>query len=174
MLTPDQDGPPAPDTTRPSLLLRLRNPRDDEAWRVFVETYTPLVYGYCRRRGLQASDVSDVTQEVMVQVSHSIRDFSYQPERGRFRDWLGTLTRTKLIGFLPGTPARERRVASPRRNWSVSSRRPSPTHFGTRAFRHVYSKLPSAARDQDSRRLPGSRSSVPGSTARPRTRPPWN
>jgi RNA polymerase sigma-70 factor (ECF subfamily) len=86
--------------TRPSLLLRLRNPRDSEAWGIFVETYTPLVYAYCRRRGLQDSDVADVTQEVMAQVLRSIPDFTYQPERGRFRDWLGTITRTKLARFL--------------------------------------------------------------------------
>ncbi len=86
--------------TRPSLLLRLRDSRDADAWRIFVETYTPLVYAYCRGRGLQASDVADVTQEVMAQVTRSISDFSYDPGRGRFRDWLGTITRTKLLRFL--------------------------------------------------------------------------
>jgi RNA polymerase sigma-70 factor (ECF subfamily) len=85
---------------RPSLLFRLRDPRDADAWRIFVETYTPLVYAYCRRRGLQASDVADVTQDVMAQVLRSISDFSYAPERGRFRDWLGAVTRTKLLRFL--------------------------------------------------------------------------
>ena len=73
---------------------------DSEAWRTFVDTYTPLVYAYCRRRGLQASDVADVTQEVMAQVLRSIGDFSYEAERGRFRDWLGVVTRTKLLRFL--------------------------------------------------------------------------
>lgn len=86
--------------TRPSLLLRLRDPRDADAWRLFVETYTPVVSAYCRRPGLQPSDVADVTQDVMAQVLRSIPDFSYQPERGRFRDWLGAVTRTKLLRFL--------------------------------------------------------------------------
>jgi RNA polymerase sigma factor (sigma-70 family) len=80
--------------------LRLRDPRDADAWRLFVETYTPLVSAYCRRRGLQASDVADVTQEVMAQVLRSIADFSYQPERGRFRGWLGAITRSKIQRFL--------------------------------------------------------------------------
>jgi RNA polymerase sigma-70 factor (ECF subfamily) len=86
--------------TRPSLLLRLRDVKDGPAWDLFVETYTPLVYAYCRRRGLQSSDIADVTQEVMAQVMRSIADFSYDPGRGRFRDWLGTVTRTKILRFL--------------------------------------------------------------------------
>jgi RNA polymerase sigma factor (sigma-70 family) len=95
--------------TRPSLLLRLRDVKDAPAWDLFVETYTPLVYAYCRRRGLQSSDVADVTQEVMAQVMRSIADFTYDPGRGRFRDWLGTVTRTKILRYLrnndrPGHP----------------------------------------------------------------------
>ena len=98
MSTTDSDA--SANATRPSLLLRLRDPRDADAWRIFVETYTPLVYAYCRRRGLQASDIADVTQEVMAQVLRSISDFSYEPERGRFRDWLGAITRTKIVRFV--------------------------------------------------------------------------
>jgi RNA polymerase sigma-70 factor (ECF subfamily) len=95
--------------TRPSLLLRLRDLEDGSAWDLFVTTYTPLVYAYCRRRGLQASDVADVTQEVMAQVTRSIAGFSYQRDRGRFRDWLGAVTRSKIVRFLrqqsrPGRP----------------------------------------------------------------------
>jgi RNA polymerase sigma-70 factor (ECF subfamily) len=82
--------------TRPSLLIRLRDSRDSEAWSTFVDTYAPLIHRYCRRRGLQDSDAADITQEVLVQVSRSVRSFDYQRERGRFRDWLGSVTHSKL------------------------------------------------------------------------------
>ena len=36
--------------TRLSLLVRLCDARDDEAWSQFVEIYAPLVYGYVRTR----------------------------------------------------------------------------------------------------------------------------
>lgn len=85
--------------TRPSLLIRVRDAADHEAWRAFVDTYTPLVYGYCRRSGLQDADAADVTQEVLAQVSRSIRNFEYRPERGKFRGWLGTATRNAIGRF---------------------------------------------------------------------------
>jgi RNA polymerase sigma-70 factor (ECF subfamily) len=83
--------------TPPSLLVRIRDAQDAESWQTFVEIYAPLIYRHCRRRGLQDADAADVGQEVLAQVAHSIRTFEYQPERGRFRDWLGTVTRGKLV-----------------------------------------------------------------------------
>jgi RNA polymerase sigma-70 factor (ECF subfamily) len=85
--------------TRPSLLVRLRDARDEESWRTFVDTYGPLLYRWCRRRGLQDADAADVSQETLAEVARCIRTFAYQPERGRFRDRLATVTRRRLIRF---------------------------------------------------------------------------
>jgi RNA polymerase sigma factor (sigma-70 family) len=83
-------------STRPSLLVRVRDAQDHEAWNLFVATYAPVIYRYCRRKGLQDADAADVTQDVLAQVARSMRTFTYQPERGRFRDWLCAVTRSKL------------------------------------------------------------------------------
>lgn len=86
--------------TRPSLLLRLRSSKDQEAWRAFVEIYTPLVFGFSRRRGLQEADSVDVAQEVMRAVARSIGQFEYRPEQGGFRAWLFRVTRNKFNNHL--------------------------------------------------------------------------
>ena len=86
-------------STRPSLLQRVRDPRDSEAWQTFVEIYGRLVYRRCRGGGLHHEDAENVTQEVFAQVSQSIRGFNYQPDLGRFRDWLGTVTRNEISRF---------------------------------------------------------------------------
>jgi len=78
-------------STNITLIGRLRAPDDDTAWRAFVDLYTPLVYRHCRGRGLQDADAKDVTQEVFTQVSRGMRTFVYDPSRGRFRGWLGTI-----------------------------------------------------------------------------------
>jgi RNA polymerase sigma factor (sigma-70 family) len=82
--------------TQPSLLIRIRDHRDAAAWDTFVDTYGPLIYHHGRRRGLQDADAADLTQEVLTEVTRSIHSFEYQPQRGRFRDWLGTVTRRRL------------------------------------------------------------------------------
>lgn len=90
----------ADEPTRPSLLLRLRDAADGEAWHTFASAYAPLVYGYCRRCGLQDADAADVAQGVLAQVALTMRGFVYERDRGRFRDWLRVVTRNRVLRFL--------------------------------------------------------------------------
>jgi RNA polymerase sigma-70 factor (ECF subfamily) len=90
----------ADSSTRASLLVRLRDAADTASWQTFLDTYGPLLYHYCRRRGLQDADAADVAQEALLEVVRCIRTFEYRPEVGRFRDWLGTLVFRKLARFL--------------------------------------------------------------------------
>lgn len=86
--------------TRPSLLVRLRDPRDAGAWEQFVAAYGPLVYRSARRRGLSHADAEDVTQRVFARVLGGIRGFDYDRRRGRFRDWLRTVVRNEVFRYL--------------------------------------------------------------------------
>lgn len=79
---------PTNQTTPPSLLDRIRDHDDTSAWETFCDVYSPLLYDYCRKRGLQSSDAADVVQEVLLRVAKGILKFEYDPMRGRFRDWL--------------------------------------------------------------------------------------
>jgi RNA polymerase sigma factor (sigma-70 family) len=87
-------------TTQVTLLERIQNPTDALSWERFVETYAPLIIKYCRRRGLQDSDARDVAQDVLVQVSKGIENFRYDPDRGKFRNWLGTVTHRAMLKLL--------------------------------------------------------------------------
>lgn len=128
--------------TRPSLLLRIRDPKDAEAWRTFVEIYTPLIYGYCRHHGLQEADAADVTQEVLVKVAGAIGSFEYRPERGRFRDWLGTVTRGELVRFLGKARKGGRGAGGDRAIVALEQlESPGPDPFWTEQFHaHVFEK----------------------------------
>jgi len=93
--------------TRPSLLVRIRDPRDGLAWSQFVDIYAPLVYGYARKCGLQDADAADVTQEVLRSVSSAVKTLEYDPQRGSFRGWLFTVVRNKLRSLVASKAHKE-------------------------------------------------------------------
>jgi RNA polymerase sigma-70 factor (ECF subfamily) len=93
--------------TRPSLLVRLRDARDGQAWTQFVQVYGPVVYNFARKRGLQAADAADLTQDVLRAVAGAASRLEYDPARGSFRSWLFRVVRNRLRDFLA---SRQRRL----------------------------------------------------------------
>lgn len=85
--------------TPPSLLLRIREHNDGEAWASFTEVYSPLVYGFCRSRSLQPADAADVTQEVLLRVATAIQSFEYDQRIGLFRDWMARIVINEIRRF---------------------------------------------------------------------------
>lgn len=94
--------------TRATLLARIRDGHDADAWREFLHLYGPVVYGFARNRGLQDADAADLMQEVLRSVARNANKMEYDPKRGTFRGWLYTVTRNKVYNFLNGQRNRPR------------------------------------------------------------------
>jgi RNA polymerase sigma-70 factor (ECF subfamily) len=104
----------AMDTTPISLLERLRRPGERAAWDRLVQLYTPLLYYWARRMGLQEPDAADLVQEVFAVLVRQLPRFTY--ERGKsFRGWLRQVTVNKWR-------ERRRRAASRREGNAVPER----------------------------------------------------
>lgn len=99
-----------PPPTRVTLLARLKDGADADAWREFVHLYGPVVYGFARKRGLQDADAADLMQEVLRSVARNAGRMEYDPKRGTFRGWLYTVTRNKVYNFLSAQRNRPRAV----------------------------------------------------------------
>ena len=128
--------------TRSSLIARLADVGDNDAWREFVSLYEPFIYRQARRYGLQHADARELVQEVLIAVCRAVSRFTVDRKRGRFRTWLYAVGRNVSVRHLQRIRAMDRasgdthiraaiaETADPR---SVESR-----EFDTELKRHAF------------------------------------
>jgi RNA polymerase sigma factor (sigma-70 family) len=86
-------------STRPTLLESLRDGADPYSWEEFFRRYWPLIYGYAKHEGCSEHTAEDIVQDVMTTVFQQRCVFRYDPQRGRFRSWLGMVVRNKIAEY---------------------------------------------------------------------------
>lgn len=74
--------------TSATLLERLRDARDADAWSRLVELYSPLIRGWAERLNVRGADADDLVQEVMAVVVRRFPEFVHPEKPGAFRGWL--------------------------------------------------------------------------------------
>lgn len=101
----DFDSTAAEPTTRESLLLRLRDYKDEFAWAEFSAIYEPVIYRLVKRRGVQDADAREIVQEILMSVAGAIERFDVTAQ-GSFRGWLSRITRNATIDRLRSVQSR--------------------------------------------------------------------
>ncbi len=91
--------------TRESLVLKIRDPHDQQAWDEFVRLYQPVVYRVARTRGLQAADACDLVQTVFIAIAGSIDRWAANDPSVKFRHWLLRVAKNATINALTRRPA---------------------------------------------------------------------
>ena len=80
--------------TRQTLLRRIRS-HEEQGWLEFYEKYSPLIRWLCRRKGMDDLDlIRLVIQSVMLHFAK--QDWSYDDNRGRFRNLLLKVAELKI------------------------------------------------------------------------------
>lgn len=89
-----------PWATRQTLLMRVRDHADHDAWSEFDKLYRQLIVAAALKRGLQPDDAENLAQDVMLKVTKAIPRFEYDREgKGRFRSWLFTIAYREIVSF---------------------------------------------------------------------------
>ncbi len=87
-------------TTRKTLLDRVKDRDDNEAWTEFYGLYAPLLFRYARARGLREGDADEVRDECLEVIARKMGDFEYDRSRGRFKGWLYRIASGKVVDLL--------------------------------------------------------------------------
>ena len=89
-----------PPDTRHSLIVRLKDSRNDLAWTEFVCAYEPFLTRLLRKQGTPERHVADVTQQLLIAIAKSVDGWKSDGKTASFRRWLGCVARNVVIKFM--------------------------------------------------------------------------
>jgi len=93
-----------------TLLIAIRDPNDNAAWKEFYKRYFPVIVNICRRFNLGVQDAEDTAQEILTVLARKARDFVLDPSKpGGFGGYIRKMTvnavkdlRAKRAALRPG------------------------------------------------------------------------
>ena len=90
--------------TSPTLLRAIAADPESPRWNDFARLYGPIVRRWLARervdfRALGAADRDDLVQETFLAVSRALPGFRYDRDRGRFRGYLFSVVRSRVLRF---------------------------------------------------------------------------
>ena len=89
-----------PPETRHSLIVRLKDQRNDLAWTEFVCAYEPFLTHLVRKQGTPDRHVADVSQQLLIAIAKSVDGWKPDGKVASFRRWLGRVARNVVIKFM--------------------------------------------------------------------------
>ncbi|HTU91696.1 MAG TPA: sigma-70 family RNA polymerase sigma factor [Gemmataceae bacterium] len=89
-----------PDDVCTTLLLpMLSAPGAEDAWRVFLKRYWPLIVEWAKHGGAGRDDAEQIASEVLLKLSCGRALASFDRCRGRFRPWLRSVVRRAALDY---------------------------------------------------------------------------
>ena len=94
--------------TSHTLLQRACDTRDEQAWEEFVRHYRRFIRYILREMEVDANDLEDLTQQVLVNLTRELP--SYDRSRARFRTWLSTVIRNAALNHFRSQESARSRI----------------------------------------------------------------
>ena len=96
--------------TRQTLIERLRDKYDEESWQTFTQIYQRYIYVVIRRMNISHSETEDLVQEVLFKIWNKLPDFQYSPDKAKFRTWLSTVVKNKVLNYLESSKSHANKI----------------------------------------------------------------
>ena len=105
--------------THESLLVRMQDIQDGQAWNQFHQYYRTLILNFARSRGCSGDMSQDVLQESMITLTKVMPNFRYDRVKGKFRTFLLTIVSSRIVDAF----RRERKY----QEWRTDDNEQTPT-----------------------------------------------
>lgn len=89
-----------PPETRHSLIVRLKDQRNNLAWTEFLCAYESFLKQLVRKQGTPERHVADVSQHLLMAIAKSVEGWAPDGKNASFRRWLGCVARNVVIKFM--------------------------------------------------------------------------
>jgi RNA polymerase sigma-70 factor (ECF subfamily) len=99
-----------------SLLDRARLDPNDGSWDRLVDVYSPLLFAWLTRLGIQPADADDLIQETLLAATRDLPKFQHSGRPGAFRNWLRSILVNRVRNFWRS--ARYRPAATGGTSWA--------------------------------------------------------
>jgi RNA polymerase sigma factor (sigma-70 family) len=104
-------------STRKSLLGRLRDPSDREAWGQFVESYGPAIVHWSQNWLKNLEEARDLCQDILFKLVSLLREFEYDETKAGFAAWLRACVDNACLSAL----RKRKRDAQLLQSWNEST-----------------------------------------------------
>lgn len=84
-------------TTSHTLIQRAYDLGDEDAWSTLVRQYECFIFYILQRMNVAASDLPDVSQQVLMKLTRDLRN--YDQQRSKFRNWLGHIVSQTALSY---------------------------------------------------------------------------
>lgn len=96
--------------TRHTLLDRIKNPNDADAWQEFIDFYKAYIYVIIRSMNIKPDDAEDILQQICLKLWKNLPTHQHDPKQARFRAWVSTISKNTVISFIRAQETRAQKL----------------------------------------------------------------
>lgn len=96
--------------TRYTLIKRLQDQHNDEAWKTFTSIYESYIFNVLIRAGATHDDAIDLRQDILIKLWKKLPELDFQPGKTKFRTWLYRVIHNSLYTHFSSRKSEKDRV----------------------------------------------------------------